>query len=74
MKNITKVKCMSRKLVNESKENSPGWKGVLADIRADIDRLEELAFVVERKIARGESWPGNKSAASQPALQDGRGV
>ena len=72
MKNITKVKRMSRNFVNESKENSPGWGSVLADIRADMDRLKELASVVERKIARGEPWPGERSAASLPALQDSR--
>lgn len=63
MKNITKVNRLSRKFINERKENSPGWEGVLADIRADMNRLEELAFVVERKIKRGEPWPGAQSAS-----------
>jgi hypothetical protein len=61
---VTKVKKKARILEEISVEKSPGWKAVLADLRGEIERLEKLVPIVERKIERGEPWPG-ESAATQ---------
>jgi hypothetical protein len=45
---------------NEAKEPT-GWKAVLADILADIERLKRLVPIVERKIRKRESWPGESA-------------
>lgn len=55
---ITKVKNNARDSENKSVQNVVGWQSVLVDINADIERLRELVPIVERKIARGEPWPG----------------
>jgi hypothetical protein len=57
MKIITKVKNNARKFDKNFKKNVPGWAGVLADIQGDIQRLQEYACIVQRKIERGEPWP-----------------
>jgi len=31
------------------------------DLRREIERLEEMVPIVERKIERGEPWPGTQS-------------
>lgn len=62
MKVITKVKHKARKFDKESKEASWGWKSVLADIRADIEKLESYVLIVERKIENHEPWPGAQSS------------
>jgi hypothetical protein len=49
---ITKVKS-SVKGKDEGK-HAAGWKAVLADLQADIK-------IVERKIKRGEPWPGDSA-------------
>jgi hypothetical protein len=58
---ITKVNKNATLCENISVENRPSWAGVLADLRAYIERLEVLVPIVERKIARGEPWPGTQS-------------
>lgn len=55
-KNITKVKTVV-KPKNEKIE--VGWKAALADLQADIRRLKHLIPIIERKIKRGEPWPGH---------------
>jgi len=39
-------------------EITSGWEAVLADICGDIDRLQRLVPIVQRKIERREPWPG----------------
>jgi hypothetical protein len=55
---ITKVKKKARE---KSAGNVVGWNAVLSDIQQEIGRLESLVPIVERKIARGEPWPGTQS-------------
>jgi len=43
------------------KSTSPNWDSVLVDIQADIAYLKSLIPIVERKIERGEPWPGNSA-------------
>lgn len=50
VKNYATTKCAERENV--------GWSAVLSDIRQDIAQLSEFARIVERKIERGEQWPG----------------
>jgi hypothetical protein len=57
-KSITNVKKNARNLSNQLKEKTVDWRSVLADIRADIERLTTFARIVEGKIERGEPWPG----------------
>jgi hypothetical protein len=58
-KSITKVKTKSQAISDAAKPI--GWKGVLVDIQADIAYLKKLVPIVERKIARGEPWPGDSA-------------
>jgi hypothetical protein len=37
------------------------WAEVLADVKADIAHLEKLVPIIERKIERGEPWPGESA-------------
>jgi hypothetical protein len=61
---ITKVKNNASGKCKESK--NIGWGAVLSDIRHDIAQLSEFARIVERKIERGEQWPGqSRSTATQ---------
>jgi hypothetical protein len=57
---ITKVKKYARKKRKENK--TTGWPTVLEDIHRDISQLLEFARIVDRKIERGEPWPGTQSA------------
>jgi len=66
---ITKIKKKASKLFDVSMEIKPGWEAVLADIYRDVDRLQTLAFIVERKIERGEPWPGESATPPQNARQ-----
>jgi hypothetical protein len=56
---ITKVntKCQ----VKSDDPSGVGWRGVLTDIQADIAYLKKLVPIVERKIERGEPWPGHST-------------
>jgi len=53
-KTVTKVKKQVKTKMHEG-ENKVGWMGVLADLR-------KLASIVERKIERGEPWPGQSTS------------
>jgi hypothetical protein len=62
MRIITKVNKSAIPCENIPVENYPSWAGVLADIQAEIERLKTLVPIVERKMERGEPWPGTQSA------------
>jgi hypothetical protein len=58
-----------------------GWEGAISDaerkLKHTLTRTERLRAAIETFKAHkreGKPWPGNKSAASPPALQDSRGV
>jgi hypothetical protein len=55
-KSITKVKKNAIGSRQISVENAP-WRALLADLRGEIERLQGLVPIVERKIERGEPWP-----------------
>jgi hypothetical protein len=57
---VTKVKNNARGQEEISVENTSGWKAVLVDLRGEIERLQKLVPIVERKIERGEPWPGTQ--------------
>jgi hypothetical protein len=57
---ITKVKKCAREKCKESKKL--GWNDVLEDIKSEMSKLTEFARIVERKIERGEPWPGTQSS------------
>jgi hypothetical protein len=59
---VTKVKKKARGPEEIFVENIPGWKAVLADLCVEIERLQKLVPIVERKIERGEPWPGSQLA------------
>jgi hypothetical protein len=58
---VTKVKEKARGPEEISVENVPGWAAVLVDLHREIQRLQYLVPIVERKIERGEPWPGAQS-------------
>jgi len=58
---ITKVKKKAIVCENKFVQNGIGWGAVLADINSEIGRLQELVPIVQRKIERGEPWPGTQS-------------
>jgi len=58
---VTKIKKHVKGSPRIPVENSPGWQMVLEDLRAEIARLQKLVPIVERKITRGEAWPGTQS-------------
>jgi hypothetical protein len=66
---VTKVNKKARK---KSVENATGWSAVLFDLQREIGRLESLVPIVERKIERGEPWPGD--SATPPPPPPGRAV
>ena len=56
IKSITKVKTGVKEKVRLF-----GWEAVLADLKRDELRLQSLVSIVERKIKKGEPWPGTQS-------------
>jgi len=56
-KSLTKVMNRSQAF-SQKKSGGVGWDAVLTDIQADIAYLKQLIPIVERKIKRGEPWPG----------------
>jgi hypothetical protein len=58
---ITKVKKQAMGLQEITVEKTPAWRAALAYIRRDIARLQKFAFVVERRIERGEPWPAQST-------------
>jgi hypothetical protein len=65
IKNITKVNTCQEKTRGTSEAKPVGWGLVLRDIKADIKRLKKDAVIVERKIKRGEPWPGQEIAGTE---------
>jgi hypothetical protein len=58
---VTKVKNKARGAEEISVEKVLGWGAVLVDIRIQIQRLQNLVPIIERKIERGEPWPTEQS-------------
>ncbi len=63
---ITKIKKSARE---KSVEKATGWESVLTDIQNQIERLKSFLPIVERKIERGEPWPGTQSQGQDPGQQ-----
>ncbi len=66
IKLITKVKKNARE---KSKEGTTGWRAVLDDIQTQIERLQRLIPIVERKIECNEPWPGMQSRGQNSEQQ-----
>ena len=70
------------KNVNKTvKSRGASWAEALKDAEAEIRKANQeladwkaTAAICRRMMAKGQPWPGDKSAASQPALQDSRGA
>lgn len=61
-KSVTKVRTPVKPFSQKKEAGSrAGWRAVLADIQADIESLKKMVPIVERKISRGEPWPGDSA-------------
>jgi hypothetical protein len=57
---ITKVK---NNVKHKIKSPDAGWPSVLADLRVDEAKLQDFIEIVERKIKKGDPWPGDNLAS-----------
>jgi len=61
-KSVTNVMSKVKSFLDENEAKAlRGWQGVLADIQADIENLKRLVPIVEKKIRKGEPWPGDSA-------------
>ena len=55
---LTKVKI---KVKSKIQEKEVGWRWVLEDLRIEESKVKNLIEAVNRKIEKGEPWPGSNS-------------
>jgi hypothetical protein len=58
----------------QAKAEAKTWDDLIEFTEAKIREMKEALKNFRRMKDAGMPWQGNKSAASLPALQDGRGV